>query len=227
MTWHTSQGMARIAGRIRFGLLAGIALLVGHDAVYAAEHGIGRGYGSAMTALGHDAYWLPVTGLGLLAAIGLALASVLAIGRLQRRLHGIRSRRPIRSISVAYRRELGSLYPPLFLAVVALFTLQENIETILARGDLPGVDVLLGGPLPLAIPVLGLVSLAVAAVGALVRWRIATLQARLRGALHAARPEVGDARPAREWAEIGAAAPHRWILDRRDAGRAPPLVLPA
>jgi hypothetical protein len=217
--------MARLAARIRFGLLVGIGLLVGHDAVYAAEHGIGPGYGSAMTALGHDAYWLPITGLGALAAIGLAVAAALAIGRLQRRLRRIASSKLIRTSSIAYRRELRSLYPALFLAVVALFTLPENLETVLARGDLPGVDVLLGGPLPVAIPVLGLVSLGLAAIGALVRWRIATLQARLRGALHAARQAMADAQPAPEWAEVGAVAPHRWILGRRDAGRAPPLVL--
>jgi hypothetical protein len=42
-------------------LLALVSLFLGHDAVYAAEHGIGAGFASAMTELGHGAYWGPVS----------------------------------------------------------------------------------------------------------------------------------------------------------------------
>ena len=90
-------------------------------------------------------------------------------------------------------------------------------------GQVPGIDVLLGAGMPIGLAVLGVVTLALAAVGALVRWRIAVLSERLREAANAARTLPTSDGPAREWAHIDALAPHRWIADRRDAGRAPPL----
>jgi hypothetical protein len=180
-----------------------------------------------MTALGHDGYWGPFTLVATVAAIGLMVGSGLVLTRLQRLASRTPSSISMPSSPAAYRRELWSIWPRLFVAIAVLFAFQENIETFLARGDLPGIDVLLNGGLPVALPVLALVSLALAGVGALVRWRIATLQARIRAAMHDARPRSIDARPAREWAAVDAAAPHRWILDRRDAGRAPPQALHA
>ncbi len=113
------------------------------------------------------------------------------------------------------------------VVVVASFAVQENVETLVAHGDLPGIDVLIGNGLPLAVPVLALVTFVLAAIGALVRWRIAVLSARLREAKLATRHRPLPVRLPREWADIHASAPHHWMLDRRDAGRAPPRAVPA
>jgi hypothetical protein len=225
MTWHTTAAMARLGARIRFGLLTLVALLVGHDAVYASQYGIGAGFGRAMSALGHDGYWLPFTAAAVTAAIGLGVGSAFVIRSLQRRLPIRGTPGSMGSSRDAYRRELRLIWPRLLLAVVVLFSVQENIEALMTRGDLPGFDVLLGGGLPLTVPVLALTTLVLAAVGALVRWRIATLRARLSTAPDPAHDRPAASRPAREWAVIDAAAPHRWIPGRCDAGRAPPLVL--
>jgi len=219
--------MARVAARTRFVLLALVSLFLGHQAVYAMGHGIGAGFASAMTELGHGAYWAPFTLMAAAAAISLAASSGLALARLHRRLAGTANAvlpNPSPAAPGIYHHELAAIWPRLAVVVVAMFAVQENIETFLARGDVPGVDVLLGGERPLAIPVLALVALALAAIGALVRWRISILTTRLRVMALRLRAQLRDSRPAREWAAIHAAAPHRWTLDRRDAGRAPPVA---
>ncbi len=228
MTWTTSVRMARLAARTRFVLLALVSLFLGHDAVYAAEHGIGTGFGSAMAELDHGAYWGPFTLLAAASAISLAVGSGLALARLRRRLvrtAGCVPPGPSAPAPAGYRHEFAAIWPRLALVVVVLFALQENVETFLAHGVVPGVDVLFGGELPLAIPVLALVTLGLAAIGALVRWRISVLTARLHRAAPRAQTALSGSGPAPEWAEVHAAAPHRWTLDRRDAGRAPPADL--
>ena len=155
MTWTTSARTARLAARTRFVLLALVSLFLGHDAVYAAEHGIGAGFDSAMTDLGHGAYWGPFTVLAAAAAISLAVGSCLALARLRRRLAGTASSVPSGPFSAApggYRHEFAAIWPRLALVVVVLFALQENVEAFLAHGVVPGVDVLFAGELPLADP---------------------------------------------------------------------------
>ena len=226
MTWTTSARIARLAARTRFVLLALVSVFLGHDAVYAAEHGIGTGFASAMTDLGHGIYWGPFSSAAAAAAIALSVSSALVLGRLHVRLARtapFKLAGPDPVVPGAYRQEVAALWPRLAIAVIALFVVQENVESFLTHGVVPGVDVLFGGGLPLAVPVLALVSFAVAAVGALVRWRIGVLAARLRVKDLPAREPLRSSTPAREWAGIDAAAPHRWILDRRDAGRAPPV----
>ena len=228
MTWTTTAPMARVAARTRFILLALVSLFLGHNAVYAADHGIGPGFASAMADLGHGGYWAPFALIAAAAAISLAAVSGRRLARLHRGLAGMAGsvlQSPPHAAPGLYRHELAAIWPRLALVVVVLFTVQENIETFLAHGDVPGVDVLLRGDLPLAIPVLALITLALAAIGALVRWRIVVLMARLRAMALRLRTRLRESRPAREWAAIHAAAPHRWTLDRRDAGRAPPVGL--
>jgi hypothetical protein len=225
MTWTTSARFARLATRTRFILLALVSLFLGHEAVYAAEHGIGAGFASAMTELGHGVYWAPFMTAAAAAAIALSVSSALMLGRLHVRLAGtprgdVPGAKPV--APGVYRRELAAIWPRLAIVVVGLFVVQENLESFVARGAVPGVDVLFGGGLPQAVPVLALVTFALAAVGALVRWRIRILAARLHALRLPPRTSLRASTPAREWAGIDAAAPHRWILDRRDAGRAPP-----
>ncbi len=210
-----------------------IALLIGHDAVYTGQHGAGPALDAAMSALGHDGWWGGFTALAIVAAAALTLVSVVRIRMLGRRIGATGSDAPIGPLTgdvpaaASYRRELMGLWPRLLVTVVVLFTLQENIETLLNHGIVPGIDVLFAGSLPLAIPVLAVATFALAAVGALVRWRIASLQVRLLAIRAALRRALRHQGPASEWAAIAAAAPHRWILDRQDAGRAPPVTLRA
>jgi len=227
MIIDASPASAHLAARVRFALLSLVALLLGHDAVYAARYGVGDAFGAAMTTLGHDGYWAPFSLAALTGALVLVVASIATIGRLQRRLAGSRSAGRAAPSRSAYRHELLTLWPRLFASVVLLFVVQENLEAWLTAGQVPGIDVLLETGMPLGLAVLGLVTFASAAVGALVRWRIAVLAQRLSEVARSGRLVPTSDEPAREWSDIHALAPHRWIADRRDAGRAPPLGLPA
>jgi len=228
MTVRASAAAARVGSRLRFGILLAVGLLLGHDAVYTARFGVGGRLDAAMSALGHDRWWDPFGITALVAAAVLLVGSVLLIRRLGGRLREVggamsRTGRPM--LGSAYRSEFRALWPRLFLGVVLAFAIQENVESFIAQGDVPGVDVLLGSGFPVAILVLGLVTAILAGLGAVVRWRIHELRQQLGAALAAGRSRHADDRPAREWAAVGAFAPHRWMLDRRDAGRAPPQVL--
>ena len=227
MILDASPTSARLGSRVRFGLLSVVALLIGHNAVYAARFGVGDQLRTAMTSLGHDGYWGPFSLVAIAAATVLIVGTVLTIERLRQGLTPATGRSAPTASGASYRRELSVLWPRLFLAVVILFALQENVEAWLAMGQVPGIDVLLGAGMPLGIAVLGIVTVALAAIGALVRWRIAVLARRLSEAARAVRAYPTTDGPAREWAHIDALAPHRWIADRLDAGRAPPMLLPA
>ena len=105
------------------------------------------------------------------------------------------------------------------------YLVQENVEHLVAQGHLPGFAPLVGAEAPLALPILGLVTLAFAVVGALVRWRIAVLEARAlatstarpRWSRTAQRPHVG-------WAYVGAVRATFWSLVRQGPVRAPPAA---
>jgi hypothetical protein len=236
MTVSLPAAGARIGSRLRFGVLLAVGILIGHDAVYGARYGFGPGFAAAMSALGHDAWWLPF-GLAVIgAAAALIAASVHSILTLRRRLEhaaatgGRRFGAPMTSsprttATDPYLAEFRGLWPRLFAGVVLAFTVQENIETFAMHGEVPGVDVLLGSGFPVSLLVLGIVTAILAAVGSLIRWRIRELREQLRIALARPHPRLRAVRPAREWAAIDALAPHRWVVVRLDAGRAPPRAL--
>jgi len=109
--------------------------------------------------------------------------------------------------------------------VALAFALQENIEHLAGHGHLIGLGALIGPEYPLALPVIGLVALAAAALGALVRWRIALLEARVGVRPVPARPRGLTARrPAPGWAIVATLRIRAWSLVRLDAGRAPPVA---
>jgi hypothetical protein len=236
MTVSLSPGSARIGSQVRFGVLLALGVLIGHDAVYGARYGVGSGFAAAMTALGHDAWWLPFGLAVVVAAFGLIAGSVHTVLTLRSRLQRAKAcsgrrpgapiaRSPRTTSTKPYLAELRGLWPRLFAGVILVFAVQENIETFAARGEVPGVDVLLGSGFPVSLLVLGIVTGILAALGSLIRWRIRELREQLRLALARPHPRPRPARPAREWAAIDALAPHRWVLVRRDAGRAPPRSL--
>src|SRR5690349_12193372 len=223
MVLTTNPGRARWAARIRLAILAAVALLVAHTAIYAAEDGLGAAFSAALSRDGHDGWWLPLA--VVIASVG-GIAAALVIGRLVglelRARHG-RSRRrgapTIRSEAIAIGRRLVPL-------VLILFTVQENLEQLVAHGRVLGVEAVVGPTHPMAVPVLVLVCVALSVAGALVRWRIATLRRRLANGLpHRAERRIGSRRIDPAWRTVGALAPRGWMLDRLDAGRSPPLLL--
>lgn len=219
MIVRTTPRLATIGPRLRNVVLVLFALFVAHDAIYAVQFGIGTRFATAMTAGGHDGYWAPVSlGIGVaVAAIFLAALGVLS--RLQRQA-GSSGHRP--TSEPGYLHELASTWLRLFPTVGLLFLLQENVEHFLVDGHLAGLGVVLG---PDVFPVLAATTFGIAAIGSLLRWRIRVLEARIAAARRHVFARPSASIQPQEWAAIAAAAPHRWTLDRLDAGRAPPRIL--
>jgi hypothetical protein len=230
MVLQTSRRSLVVPHAIRFGLLALGGLLLGHEAVYALQYGVGAGFTQAM-ASGDHGYW-PIFSTVALSALLLLLARS---GWQLAQLHGARASddpaRPARlrgpvappTALRTYPRELLGLWPPLFGVVAVGYTIQENLEHFTSHGHVPGLEPIIGPAAPLALPILALVTLALAAVGALLRWRIATLEARLARtrALHPVRARAGR-RPAQAWTVVGAIRATFWSLIRQGPVRAPP-----
>jgi hypothetical protein len=223
MTIWTTPGYARVAERLRNGILVLFALFVAHDAVYVARNGVGLGYRQAMAEGGHDAYWLPASLTVSIAAVLIFLVVLARAHRLQqngRTLTGPALPRP------SYAGELASTWLRLFPVVSALFAVQENIEHLAVDGQWIGAAPLVGPGSSAVLPVLAVTTFALAAVGSLLRWRICVLEARIAAAaVSAPYPRPSSIAPAPAWASVAASVAHRWILARRDAGRAPPAVL--
>lgn len=224
----TSPSTIRLLRAMRFAILAAVALLVGHDAVYVTSYGAAADFASAMRDGGHDAYWT-VYSLAVAAGAMLILARAgIPLVRLSRGLEddaeaaGGAPPAVVEAV-VPYRRELRSLATRLLPTVLVGFLLQENLEHVLGHGHIVGLAPLLGQEQPFALPVIAAVVVLVAAIGALVRWRIRTLSARLAARVRSVRHPRPAARPVpSSWWLTGAACAHRWILLRGDAGRAPP-----
>ncbi len=217
-----SRRHARRLGRLRFAALVGVGTVLAHDAVFAAQHGLGDERDAALAVAAHE-YWLAWALLVLLVGFVGLIAAVAALARLHRALRNLPRHPPARG-TPGYAGELLRLWPRLFIAVTLTFALQENVEHVAAGQGLPGLGVLSWPAYPLALPVLGAVTLLLAAAGAWFRWRITVLEGRLAAARSAARrrlvPAVG---PAARWGLVAAAITHARFLVRLDAGRAPPL----
>ena len=206
----------------RFALLALGGLLIGHQAVYVAQYGEGATLSQAMTAGGHDGYWSTFTTVALSGLLLLLLRSAWRLVELRRETAGIAIDTAGAQRARAYGRELLRLWPPLFGTVAIAYLIQENIEHLLGQGHLAGFSPIVGAEAPLALPILGLVTLAFALVGALIRWRIAVLEARVRAARARTRWSVGADRLHTSWTLVGAIRATFWSLARQGPVRAPP-----
>lgn len=248
MVLQTSRRSLVVPHAVRFGLLALGGLLLGHQAAYAVQYGIGAGLTQAMATGGHG-YWpifstlalsalllllsrstwrlVPLRGDGPSAGAPRAAAEGHPAG-LPRARHGPRPTDPPTApptVPRTYRRELLALWPPLFGVVAIGFTIQENLEHVTSHGHVPGLEPILGPSAPLALPILALVTLALAAVGALLRWRVATLEARLARSRTAQSASARTARrPAPAWTVVGAIRATFWSLIRQGPVRAPPRL---
>lgn len=164
-------------------ILAIATVAVSHDLVYVLAHGAGDGYGHAMDEAGHGSYWASFVLTATVLAGGLSGVTAWQLWRLTQRARFHEARRT--SVPDAPIALLGRLalawWRPLLAASTAWFLVQENLERV-ARGDpAPLLGALLGEHW-LAAPIMAIVSLAIAAVAALVAWRRGTLLARLAAA---------------------------------------------
>jgi hypothetical protein len=203
--------------RLTFWALAGLALLVTHDAIYLAQIGPGESVTAALRTAGHG-YWAWAS-LGLTAVAMIAGTwSLLRIRRLRRRASALGATSiPDRPIA----RRFASAWLRLGLVVSAGFVLQENVEHLVIHGHGLGAGALFGPEYPLAMPVIGFVSALAAVVAALVaRTRDALVSAIVAALRPLARaPRVGPRPPVRLGVLIGS------VLARRGAGRAPPTLV--
>ena len=211
---------SRLSSLAALGAMALAALALGHELIYVIRHGTGEAYAVAMRQTGHDGYWA-----GFLMIVFAVTSALVAVTLAQiRRLRRLAAATRAGSVSVhdlgpsRFVSLLGPLWLRLWVAVVAIYLLQENLETASTGAGLPGLVGVVGGEHSMAIPVLLTVSLLVAAVGALVGWRreviIARLRAaaqgRLRASTTAPRPtQVND-------------RPRSVVEERRNGVRAPP-----
>lgn len=224
MILWASIDRVRLGRRVRVGILAIVALLIAHDAIFLAEYGDGPSFARAMTEGGHDGYWLPFT---IVAILGGGLLLLRALTKLRHLRAQASATGWIEELPApSYLSELLGIWRVLFPLVTVLFAAQENLEHLTMHGHLLGLGAVAGSENPLALPVIAAVTCVLAALGALLRWRVAVLRSHIAAAT-AAHPRAAGERICPEWGSIHAAAPHRWIACRLDAGRAPPKSVPA
>ncbi len=236
MVWQASPAAASAFRSLRFGLLAFVAAFVAHDAVFAVHYGFGSALGVALLGSGHGGYWV-AAGVAAAAIAGLLVgAAAMRVGWLRHRLRVLRaassdSRRdagrldaPLdrRASSRPYRTELLGLWLRLFAVVAVAFTVQENVEHA-AHHHVLGIGALWSQEYPFAAGTLAAVTFVAAAIGAIVRCRIAALDLQVARASAAA--DAGAARRPR-----GVRPPARLVahcrlrpapLDDRPAGPGP------
>ena len=208
--------------RLRFVALAGLGSLVVHDAVFAAQYGLGPHRDLALAATAHG-YWPAFVVLTLLVAAAGSGVAVAGLVRLRRLARGLPATPPAHH-QPRYLAEVVRLWPRLLMFVGAAFLVQENVEHLLAGRAAPGLWALSAPGYPLAVPVLVVVTGLLAAVGGWLQWHRDALVERLHAARVAARRDRATAHaPHGQWALVAALLAHRWILLGRDAERAPPV----
>ena len=210
---------ARFRGPIAIWALAGVSLLVSHDAIFMAQIGPGEGLANALRQAGHD-YW-GVASL-VLACTGIAVlgATIVRLRALRRTADALGAIPPSgsRRFGARWLRALARLLP-----VVAIgFLMQENIEHLTAHGHAPGLGALLGPEYPLALPVLALITGLAAFIAATLSQTELALLAVIHDALQrfiGRAPRRTLRPPVRLAAVLGSP------LARACAGRAPPRLL--
>lgn len=222
VTFATSPSFVRAWRALRFAGLALVTLFVSHDLVFVLQYGPGPRMDAAMSAGGHDGWWTPAMVLVGGVAVLLAAGAAHRLSRLRAIRRGLVSagRRPVAPIP--YRPELLGLWRALAIWTTLALLAQENVEHLATTGHLAGLEPLAG---PLTAPAIALVALVFAAVGALVRWRIAVLESQI-AAMRVAWPRIRATKAPSGSQHLAALLAHRWLLVRQSPGRAPPAYLP-
>jgi hypothetical protein len=205
-----------LRNRLAFWALAGAALFVAHDAIYLVQVGPGQSLVAVLRTAGHG-YWA-------WASLALAIAAVVAGAWTWNRMRRLRKRaRTLGTTPAAspFARRFATCWWRLAAIVALGFLVQENIEHLVAHGHAPGLEALIGPELPMALPVIGLISALAATVAALVvrahEALVIAIEAALRRPILP--PRVAVRPPGRLLAAIGS------VLAGQGAGRAPPSVV--
>ena len=208
--------VTRIRGKVAFWALAGMALLVSHDAVFLAQVGPGHDLARTLRDAGHEYWGIASLALGLIGVAALA-GTMIRLRALRRNATSVGAA-PI-SRSRPYVVHWLATWAPL-LAIVAIgFAVQENIEHLVGHNHPPGLGALIGPEYPLALPVIALITGLAALVAATLRQTERALLAVIADAM---RPFIGRAprrtlRPPRRLVIILSSP-----LARAGAGRGPP-----
>jgi len=197
--------------------LMAVAFALGHQITYVVEYGSNAG--SALARSGHDLDWtLAVASIALLTVVLAALA-VRELRRLAGQANGLGAAASRGSSLVALVGDTVPLALAVLVVSLASFVVVENLEYAAAGLASPGLTLVLSAQHQPTLIVFELVSLAVAFVAALYRWRrdvlveLIELARRLR--LHGRAP-LGP-RP------IALILPASSNVRSRPPGRAPPL----
>ncbi len=174
--------MASLRRLVGFIVLVLVALVVAHDLVFLLTYG--AGYDDALARSGHDGSWAMAVVVVLAAGIGLfgvAAWQLHRLGVIARAI--IPAAGPLTPSASGFGWRLVGLWWRLVAATTLLFVIQENVEHQRIGEALPGLSVLGSGEYSDAALVIAAVTLAVAFVGALFRWRRDVLVARIASAL--------------------------------------------
>ena len=202
---------------IAFWALAGLALLLSHDAVFAAQMGPGEGLTRTLRTAGHE-YWGAASVALAAIAVAVALSVVVRLLRLARRARALDTRSVERA---GYAGRFLVAWARLFVVVAVGFAIQENLEHLGMHSHAIGAGALIGPEYPLALPVIGLITAIAASVAALVTGTEHALIAPIVAALRVVRraPRRLDRPPLRIF------EPRTSVLAGAAAGRAPPRLL--
>ena len=212
--------LPRLPRRLVFWALAGVSLLVAHDAVFLVQLGPGEPLARALRGGGHG-YWEAASTVLLAVGVLAALAVGIRLAILLRHARSLAAGR----LPIGPRQGRGSVALGLWarlLPIVAVgFTVQENLEHLAGHEHVIGLAALHGPAYPLALPVLAVVTAVAALVGAVLirveRELLATIAASL-ARRHDRAPRTAVRPP------IDVITPRRSPLARSQAGRAPPPV---
>ncbi len=197
--------------------LVAVAFALGHQITYVVEYGSNAG--SALARSGHDLQWT-------VAVASIALLSIMLVALAARQLNRLSGQARGLADAGSRRSSLAALVAdtvPLALAIVVVsligFVIVENVEYAAAGLVSPGLTLLLSPEHQVTLIIFELVSLAVAFVAALYRWRrdlLVELIERARSTFLRRRAPRG-ARPA------ALTPPACSIVRSTPPGRAPPL----
>lgn len=238
MEFVTSRAVARISRLARNASLLVACVIVAHQVVFVAQHGMGAELAQAMSEGGHDAYWLAFATPALLLAGAILLQRLLRLVALWRRADRRRGahrqlprlaagrRQAGSTMRAGYLREAAGIWLWLLPLASASFALLENVEHLIGHGHLIGAGALTAPEYPLAIPALTALTLLAAALGGLVRWRERILTAQLAAGhrVVVVPATVGGVAVDPGWAITAALCRHHWATLPSDRHRAPPLL---
>lgn len=199
---QSARSIRRLRERFVLVMLIAFSTVVTHQVTYVLANPDRHAYERAMSSAGHDGWWLPLAFAIIVGLVGLgclATRELLRLGRLSQE-HSV-GRDEGWSIA-GYVRIVASLWMRLALVTAIVYGVQENLEHVATGEAVPGLDVL---AVPRGLPIMVIlgVSLVIAAIVGLARWRRGVFLARIAAArLHPAvrgargpRPEASQRAP--------------------------------